>query len=437
MFGLRASTAVVAASLSMVLAVGGASARTTGPTVVAGWKDGPVAIPSSSTLGLIATLKVPAGRWVAWAKLFVDSNTTDWAVDVTCVLRASGRAANAHRGEVTVAPNFVGAPTQPLALTSRGKFGDTGGKFYLKCAADGGAGEIKAHWIKIMAMRVGTLTTVNLASGNKTTVGSGKPKVIVASHSGPISPGGKCSPDACQDFWEIGPVWIGPGAWWLRASATFDTTDPGGQVDGRCTFNMGDSADAVETPLDGVTVTRQERSVIPVMDTAFSSPTGKWVAAYCDASDDYSPPSPWLGDARITAVQLSTLVTWPRGVAVTYGSGWPKAKFKAATWRHLPDGNWSTLSSVPVEAGKWMFLGKPELSGMGAATCQLLASPDYDQTGIGFGENASLSLPFAVVHVFSGPGTATLRCQPVGDLGAGQIRLTAFKLGSLQNIPLN
>jgi hypothetical protein len=405
-----------------------ASVRTTGPSVIAGWKDGPVSVQAADQPALIASLPLPAGRWVAWAKLYVaKANSGDTFANVRCTLRPSHRVALVSSALVRVGSGDSPWPArQPLALSVAATFADAGGTVSLRCAAfhEQPGGPVSAHWIKIMAMRVGTLTSVRMGDGSTTTVGSGSPKVVVGSSSAEVTmPHGTTK--------TIGQVWLGPGAWWVRTSFTFDGTYQGYA---NCKLvlgtSLGDSA-TIETGQGGPLVT--------VMDAAAWSSSGRWAKVTCKGGSHVPQPDEpenYARDVHISAVKLGTLVTQgPRGGSSTHGSGWPRGKWRTAAARYLPEQQWSTLVSVTVGTGRWMFLSKAEVAADAPVSCRLTAASDFDRTVLGdWGDS---TLPFGVVHRFTQDGSAKLRCRAASS-GAHVrgIRLMAFKLGWLQNKPL-
>jgi hypothetical protein len=428
--GAAASVPALGAEPATTVRVSPASVRVAGPTVIAGWKDGPVSVPAADQPALIATLPLPAGRWVAWAKLYVAkaySRDPITFAGVRCTLRPSQRVAVVSSATARVGSGGSPWPArQPLALSAAASFGDAGGTLSLRCAAshEQPGGPVSAHWIKIMAMRVGTLTSVRLADGATTTLGSGSPKAVVGSSGGVVTmPHGTTK--------TIGRVWLAAGAWWVRTSFTFNGNYRGYA---NCKLvlgtSLGDSA-TIETGQGGPLVT--------VMDAAAWSSSGRWAKVVCKGGShapDPEDPTNEVRDVHLSAVKLGTLVIQgPRGGSSTYGSGWPRGKFRTAAERYLPEQQWSTLVSVPVEAGRWMFLAKAEVAADAPVTCQLTAGSDFDRTALGdWGDS---TLPFAVVHRFTGDGAARLRCR-ASSSGAHVrgIRVMAFKLGSLQNKPL-
>jgi hypothetical protein len=153
-------------------------------------------------------------------------------------------------------------------------------------------------------------------------------------------------------------------------------------------------------------------------------------------------------NVRVTGVKLGTLVTFDsNGNAVSHGSGLPKAYYRKVPKQVLSDTNWSDVASVDVGLGPVMAFSRAQLGSAqpnpwywwGHLQCQLIASPDYDQSPVEGWETPGL--PLAVGHQFGIGGTVRLRCasdnvDSANHTAITSIRITVFKLGSLQNIAL-
>jgi hypothetical protein len=405
-----------------------AGVRIQGPTVVSGWKDGPVSAPVSASLSQVAALPLPAGRWIIWAKLYVSNDNPDIysQIVVRCRLGVATIAGFlGHTGTVQVGHEEVSISSKhSIALNTSMNFSSDTGKVALRCAADEAGASL--HWIKIMAMRVGTIGLVDMETGNKSSYGTGGPVAILGERAGPIN----LPKDVTTS---IGKLTLAPGRWAVRASFSLDEDkDPFFN----CRLNVnGVSADRQDISPD-------EPRVVIVMDTAVWSTTSIKINLTCHGfeSAGWYTTNEFIRDVRISAVKLGTLTTFDkRGLAHAHGSGTPKAAFRAVSERTLSSHQWMDVAWLDVGAGKWMVLAKAQVASSSAVTCQLTAFPDYDQSATSaFSE---LALPFGVVHTFAAPGRVRLRCiapeLPIGDSELIRaIRLTAFQLGSLQNVPL-
>jgi hypothetical protein len=126
-----------------------------GPTVYAGYHDAPISLPSS--LGNILSMRIPvAGNYVTFAKLTVwnGQNTDD---TLTCELVAG---ADFDRSDTVLTGNTVPyANYAAMELNVVHHFARPG-SVQLKCTGYGVT--TTASWIKITAIRVGSLTNTAL-----------------------------------------------------------------------------------------------------------------------------------------------------------------------------------------------------------------------------------------------------------------------------------
>jgi hypothetical protein len=117
------------------------------PWVKSGYKNGPVTVPKS--LGNITSMALPAGKYTVFAKLWFEysgpnahlsdckltlGDSWDWVFEETL-------------GHEAISLNVSGELTQA-------------GRVYLACRTD--TNGVSANWIKITAIRAGSLTNVSL-----------------------------------------------------------------------------------------------------------------------------------------------------------------------------------------------------------------------------------------------------------------------------------
>lgn len=147
-----AASALVAAAASGAYAGTAAPARSgpAGPAVYSGFHDAPITLPS--TLKTIATLRVPAGNYAITAKVTVwnGQNIDD---TLTCKLVAGGdfdTSITVLTGNTVPYANYA---TMPLNVVHH--FAGRG-KIHLQCT--GGTVNTTASWIKITAIRAGSLS---------------------------------------------------------------------------------------------------------------------------------------------------------------------------------------------------------------------------------------------------------------------------------------
>lgn len=418
-----AAATAIALALSMSLATGVAEAGGwAGPNVISGWKNGPASISNSGSSTDVASLTLPSGRWVAWAKLYVQNSTTGGA-QVTCALAASGSNPNDvdQQGFVRVGSHSGSdvPSAQPLALSAYAKFGSGGGHVTVSCTAGSvyGSPVLAAHWIKIMAMKAGKVTTVNMANQATTTTGSGKPVIKMGSMTGPRS-----IPDKLVT---VAKLWLGRGKWWLRASFTVQEAD---QEWTKCKLKVG------KHTYDATVEQVGQGSMVTVLDAAIHQSAGHWAKIACRAGPMVSTYGPqYVGDANLTAVKLGKLQTWGDKTGL-YGKGKPRATALADTPAYaLANQVWTEQDSEGLGTGSWMIMAKAHVYSDQPMVCKLTAGADYDQTA--FDTWGDLTIPLAVVHSFTSWGQAAYSCRPsgTGTTGNSNVRIMAIKLGSLTN----
>ncbi len=153
---------------------------------------------------------MPSGQWVVWAHMWMLWDSSTVVVPplpvAQCVVGSheQPRQAASHTARVG---NELGR-TQ-LVLNIAYDHGADGGTFRLRCREV--SAEASISHIRLVAYRARELTSVPLAGGASSTVGSSLPKVVhgyrdagVALGSAPVS---------------IGQLDLVPGIWWIRATA--------------------------------------------------------------------------------------------------------------------------------------------------------------------------------------------------------------------------
>ncbi len=207
-FGVMFSVALLLTSASVASAAPPPGVWN-GPEVYAGEKAGAISIPVSDTFTTIASLTVPVGRWVAFAKF--EARVPSGSINIVCDLVAgTGASQTRQRGYSRVGmPENNEQGAADLSFNLDHTFTNLVGAFRLRCMADNvGA---TAHSIRIAAMRVGTLTRRPLGLGAATTTGSGKPEVVHGFRNTPVS-----IPDS-DTFSPIAAMPLSAGTWLIRA----------------------------------------------------------------------------------------------------------------------------------------------------------------------------------------------------------------------------
>jgi hypothetical protein len=152
LFITLAASALVAAAASGAYAGTAAPAKSSpaGPAVYFGYHAAPITLPS--TLRTIATLRVPAGNYIVFAKLSVWDGVNE-ADTLTCKLVAGkdfDTSVTVLTGNTAGYVNYAA-----MALNVVHHF-SARGKINLQCT--GGSIDTSANWIKISAIKAGSLS---------------------------------------------------------------------------------------------------------------------------------------------------------------------------------------------------------------------------------------------------------------------------------------
>jgi hypothetical protein len=135
----------------------------TGPSdAFAGFKNGPVSLPfSATTFTILAHLPLPAGKYVIFATANITNNAGTGYTDARCQLAAS--TGDFDEAEVALQDvNVVGsAHAGSIAMNVVADMSAAPGSVDLTCRNEG-TGVSNARFIKISAIRVGTLTNTGL-----------------------------------------------------------------------------------------------------------------------------------------------------------------------------------------------------------------------------------------------------------------------------------
>ncbi len=349
---------------------------------------------------------------------------------VNCVLGTLTRGSwTGHRGFVGVGGSF--AQDQAVALSTSAILGSAGGKLSVVCKADHPQSSV--HWLKIMAMRVGMLTRINLDNGTKTTVGSGTPVAIIASRNSML--------DLPRDM----PQTVGQYQAACRQMVGADELHPrdprpgfSGSTYTDCKLDIGGNRRDIDL-LAAITSVDRWRSWTacrqrPEFVDAAVNCTGKSTHP-TSISDNVARPitagitiAGWsIYDSEPHAHTASELPTSPRRVR-SYDRGSRVAHEYAMNMTH---------GFIDVGAGKWVAFDKAEFQGEEAA-CQLETASDFDRSE----EHPWGDVAAQVVHVATSGETFRFRCVAAGATSSNPaqfraIQLTALRLGSIQNVAMS
>ena len=149
--------AAVGAGTLTRTALGGAthSSGSAPPRVVYGFTDGPVAVPGGGALSSVGSVTLPAGNWTVRATLFLDDfeGVPLATTNVKCQLTLG---ADTDQVVVEFDPS-LGVPDLPITLQDVHHF-SSDGVASVDCGHKGSIGTVHAHFLRIVAIRAGSLT---------------------------------------------------------------------------------------------------------------------------------------------------------------------------------------------------------------------------------------------------------------------------------------
>ena len=212
------------------------------PALVNGKKAGPVSIAVQQNT--VASLALTKGRWLVIAKAVIagTGGSTGAHLGVDCRLQVGSRSDLISA--VPIWDDQEGSRV-PVVLTTAGKLKGAGSAL-LRCAGEVG-GAVKIRDIRMMAVKVGTLTTRSTATpagasvGPSATSGSGKPVVISAKQGSPKAV------DGSGTFRPVANLPLPQGRWWIIAKGVADSGVTSTTY--RCGVNAGGDGDLVGFPL--------------------------------------------------------------------------------------------------------------------------------------------------------------------------------------------
>ena len=332
-----------------------------GPVVYAGERAGPIAISGSSNFTTIASLTVPVGTWVAFAKM--DAHVEEIDQDVVCELTSPGeyQRVRTRTGEIYYWSD-PGAANVSLNIVHT--FTDLPGKFRLRCRAEDPG--VTARNIRIMAMRVGTLTEHSLESGNATTTGSTRPEVIHAHSQSAVSVN-------TGYFTSIATLPLPDGQWWIRADLSVGSENA--WTDYECQMTVGGQTDAVDGRLEP-----GEATMVSFNIAAIITPRTTVDDVRVRCKNFYDRPID-AGQISITAIKLGTLsrIDLSNGSSTTSGEGKPVAiHAQRLTSPHLGK-TYKNVGDVGL-GGKWIASAKVTSTGIETLQCRLRDGQDSDQS---------------------------------------------------------
>jgi hypothetical protein len=445
----RPSRELFAASMTALLlaafAPGVLAAPSDGPPLVTGSMAGPVSIGGGRNVPdtLVGKLDVPAGIWVAWAKLQIETEQSGSATDKTVV--SCRLVSGTKSSKVSATLGFSGASDfikDGMELSLAKALVRAGGHFRLYCRTQNGHPGTKARHIRMDAVKVDELDQVDLDDGTATTVGSGDVKAISGEADDPIDLGG-----AGDRKTVVGSLTLPTGNWWIRAEMALHGHD----IDVSCTMSVASSVDIVHVRLLG--------ALSAVMDlTAHvrrDDPHSLKVKCGSDAEEGAAPAV--VDQVRLTAIRADRLVEHNLGSGTNqaFGAGTPEVRssFANTAYVEVSQTTWSTVASLELNAGDWLAFGRvgrpistPSPDGSvfpDDIECELVSPRTVlDRTHVLFTNAAQMpTLPLLAYTPVTGRGGTTLaeRCRtpfdyetdPPSVARVTRIRLTALRVGTV------
>lgn len=430
------------AALLGALAIGAFSGSTTlattgGPTVLAVARDGPASIHGSGAFRTLASLKVPAGRWLVTSTLAI-SNATNTGATTTCklVMGADLDTAIARNGELAT---FGGSA--PLVLINAHSFSSVG-TAALQCTSTGATGAQKASSIRLTATKIGKLTRRTIG-GSSVTTGSGSPRVFLAQRDTSQNIPGDAS------FHTLGSLSV-PAGFWLFSGKVEVALTTGATTTIDCELFTNPRIDqttvAVSTTSGRTTVGSDRVAVGLLTENHFVS-TGT-VSLACRSADAFH-----ASILKIAAFKAGTVASTDidGGSDGGQGSGNPFALFAVRDGpTNVPlGGGTNSVGSIPVQAGNWAISAKLFLSAVAfnagvafTVTCQLTAGSDADSEFIELFPQDGMdteAMSLQTVHHFAADSSLSIDCSVSGGPGtvaAHDIRFIAVRAGSLTSTAL-
>jgi hypothetical protein len=378
----------------------------------------------------MAALNVPAGRWMAWAKMQLDYVGTG-LTRVRCQLAAvpdspqKTAPANSQAGYLKVgaaAEDVLDVET--FALSAAWNSTSSGASFRLRCNYENGApvvgGLITANRIRIMALSVGRMRFTPLTiSGGLATANPGFEPPIA--EPGPVGGSRTASVEravmghrqadlavpAGTAPQTVATLPLPQGNWWARATFTVLSLNgaeagvPVNDVECRLVMAPEDPSGAASAPdqntarVHGFPGWEEDRHMM-LLDAAGSVPAGG--AARLQCAQTYGIADLVLRDIRVSAVKAGTLEIreWDTGTTTTIGSGAPVII-------HLIDRDSAGgFPLIGLDPARWLLMAKVNLhhpvvtNEFNDCRFTVLGPSDEDWSGLRY--RFGTGVPFQIIH---------------------------------------
>lgn len=431
------SAAAVSLLLVAVLAPSTGAAPGGGPPLVTGSKPGPVAIAGGrgTPNTLIGKLVVGPGKWVAWAKLQVETDQPHSTTNKTLV--SCRLVSGTKSSEISATLGFAGAADfirHGMELSLARVLRD-GGQFRLYCRTQNGDPGAIARYIRLDAVRVDRLDRVDLDDGTTTTVGSGDTLAIAAEANNAIDLAHVHHPPTTVADFDI-PA----GNWWVRAQLPLH----GVALDVHCSASLAGRVDKARIHILGAL------SVVLDLTAHVGRSNPQSLKIECASDAQQGAEAATIDQVRVTAFRVDRLVDHNLGSGSTqsYGAGVPeiRAAFDGDAAVEHTSGTWSTIASEGLDAGDWLAFGKVARPSYDAypndIECEILSGQAVRDRVFSdlFGSQQPVVPLMAYVPVSGRRGTTlTLRClipsaypdPSTTIIHVTWVRLTALRVGTV------
>ena len=337
----RRASAIGGATLAALLCitalpVPAGAATWAGPELISAEVSGLIEVPKDGTQHIIASVDLPAGRWLTTATANLSARGIS-----SCTL---GRGTEVQTQYLNVDSTATGTLyenwTQSAAVFIQAvRIPAGGGTVVFKCIlASGEDPRLRVGQTRLDAVRVGTLTTRDMASSETTKVGSGSPEIVFGQR------------DLVTTVDSLEPVTVGridlpAGRWWVRAVVPMARGSAGSgptEVYANCTLKLGSTTASARLGFSDTS--RRNSAALQVAGALTAS--GK-ATVRCGLVDGTTATV--AQGVRIVALRVGTLVTQSLLKVVTSGQGKP-----VVVWKHRASGVTAQQSSVFSPLVAWL-----------------------------------------------------------------------------------
>jgi hypothetical protein len=222
---------------------------------------------------------------------------------------------------------------------------------------------------------------------------------------------------------------VSAGTWWITATATLAQENGANSVGYRTSCTISGGADG-DTTQWAMTAAGDGRSVASLFLTFVHTASSAWSASLNCINDGPEPVT--ISNIRISALKGSLASSGnPRLARVSRDTSVDRSG----------NGQFQTLASLNLPAGRWWIVGKTNLVNTTAGStntpnCQIaFGTADIDQTKVGLyyppQQGTEDEAAVQLGHVFASSGSAKLQCKANSDFSTDHVRIVAIKAGKL------